>query len=182
MTAPLRAVAPAKLNLTLRVGRRRADGFHELESLVTQIDLADELTLTPDPNPVLAGAYYGHDFARDEVNLVARSANELLAHIGGFDALAARRGPADSAPGARFELHKHIPVGAGLGGGSSDAAAVLKLLNQHWRSNSRPTRWRRSAPASARTYRCFCTSRHASSVAAASASNRSLRRSRAFRC
>lgn len=133
MTAPLRAVAPAKLNLTLRVGRRRADGFHELESLVTQIDLADELTLTPDPNPVLAGAYYGHDFARDEVNLVARSANELLAHIGGFDALAARRGPADSAPGARFELHKHIPVGAGLGGGSSDAAAVLKLLNQHWR-------------------------------------------------
>ncbi|MGE0480673.1 MAG: 4-(cytidine 5'-diphospho)-2-C-methyl-D-erythritol kinase [Phycisphaerae bacterium] len=133
MTAPLRALAPAKLNLTLRVGPRRADGFHELESLVTWIALADELALTPDPDPLIAGAYFGHEFAPDEVNLVARAADELLARIGGFDAIAARRGSAGAAPGARFELHKHIPVGAGLGGGSSDAAAALKLLNQHWR-------------------------------------------------
>jgi 4-diphosphocytidyl-2-C-methyl-D-erythritol kinase len=108
--------APAKVNLTLRVLGKRADGYHDLESLVVFAGLADRVTLALDapldldvdgPTAVAAG-----DVAD---NLVLRATRELLARTDGLRA-------------GRFALTKHIPVAAGLGGGSSDAAAALRLL------------------------------------------------------
>jgi len=108
--------APAKVNLTLRVLARRADGYHELESLVVFADFGDrlsfacggDLTLTVrGPSAEAAGA--GDD------NLVQRAARALAARRPGI------------ALGA-FDLDKRLPVAAGLGGGSSDAAAALRLL------------------------------------------------------
>jgi 4-diphosphocytidyl-2-C-methyl-D-erythritol kinase len=110
--------APAKVNLTLRVLGRRADGYHELESLVAFADIGDTLSLTPGeelaltvrgPSAAQAGA--------EADNLVLKAAR----------ALAAR------SPGLRlgaFDLDKRLPVAAGLGGGSADAAAALRLLAQ----------------------------------------------------
>jgi 4-diphosphocytidyl-2-C-methyl-D-erythritol kinase len=116
MSAVLSDQAPAKVNLTLRILGRRADGYHELESLVVFARLGDRLTLSPDgalgldidgPTAAAAG-----DIAD---NLVLRAANALTALIDGLR------------PG-RFGLTKHLPVAAGLGGGSADAAAALRLL------------------------------------------------------
>jgi 4-diphosphocytidyl-2-C-methyl-D-erythritol kinase len=114
--APLTARASAKINLTLRVGGRRADGLHEIESLVVFSNVADELTLDPARprglellGPLLA------DCGPSPDNLVLKAAGALAAHI--FDL---RIG--------RFSLIKRIPVAAGLGGGSADAAAALRLL------------------------------------------------------
>jgi 4-diphosphocytidyl-2-C-methyl-D-erythritol kinase len=108
--------APAKVNLTLRVRARRGDGYHEIESLVVFADFGDalsfsrggDLTLTV-RGPGAAAAGEGND------NLVRKAAS----------ALAARR--PDIALGA-FDLDKRLPVAAGLGGGSSDAAAALRLI------------------------------------------------------
>ena len=108
--------APAKVNLTLRILGKRADGYHDLESLVVFARLADEVTLTPDAalgldvdGPTAAAAGDVAD------NLVLRAARGLVARTDGL-----RLG--------RFALTKRIPVAAGLGGGSSDAAAALRLL------------------------------------------------------
>ncbi len=108
--------APAKVNLTLRILGKRADGYHDLESLVAFARVADEVTLTPDAALRLdvdgpTGAAAG-DIAD---NLVLRAARGLVARTDGL-----RLG--------RFALTKRIPVAAGLGGGSSDAAAALRLL------------------------------------------------------
>jgi 4-diphosphocytidyl-2-C-methyl-D-erythritol kinase len=108
--------APAKVNLTLRVLARRADGYHELESLVVFADFGDrlsfarggDLTLTVrGPSAEAAGG--GDD------NLVHRAARALAARRPGIELGA-------------FDLDKRLPVAAGLGGGSSDAAAALRLL------------------------------------------------------
>ncbi|MDC7784510.1 4-(cytidine 5'-diphospho)-2-C-methyl-D-erythritol kinase [Rhodoplanes sp. TEM] len=112
----LEDTAPAKVNLTLRILGRRADGYHELESLVTFTSLGDRLTLAPGtparldvsgPTAVQAGPVAD--------NLVLKAARLL-----------AERVP-DLALGA-FDLVKRLPAGGGLGGGSSDAAAALRLL------------------------------------------------------
>ncbi len=110
---PLRALAPAKVNLGLFVGPTRADGRHELASVMQSISLADELTLEVAP----AGAEH------DEVvcagvageNLAAR-ALELFRAATGWDA-----------GWLRLRIAKRVPVAAGLGGGSADAAATLRL-------------------------------------------------------
>jgi len=108
--------APAKVNLTLHVPRRRADGWHEIESLVVFAGAADTLSLAPGdafslrvdgPTALAAGA--------DDNNLVARAAQALAARVPGL-----RSGV--------FHLVKRLPVAAGVGGGSSDAAAALRLL------------------------------------------------------
>jgi 4-diphosphocytidyl-2-C-methyl-D-erythritol kinase len=113
----MRVSAPAKLNLFLRVVGRRADGFHELETVFQSIDLADELTFAPTDDLQLTG---GSDAAPPgPENLVLRAA-AALHEAAGF------RG------GAAIHLEKEIPVGAGLGGGSSDAAATLLALNHLW--------------------------------------------------
>lgn len=116
-----RYLAPAKLNLNLHIIGRREDGYHELESIFTLIDWADELclqvredgkiclhTITPNVLP--------------EQDLTVRAA-KLLQHVSG------------SHLGADIWLQKHLPMGGGLGGGSSDAATVLLVLNHLWQTH-----------------------------------------------
>jgi 4-diphosphocytidyl-2-C-methyl-D-erythritol kinase len=121
--APLTLAAPAKINLSLRVLGRRADGYHDLDSLFHTIGLADEVRLEEGPEGVALTcsekALEGPD------NLAARAARALLDHLAATGRGAAGRG-------VRIHLEKRIPPGAGLGGGSSDAAAVLKGLNRLW--------------------------------------------------
>jgi 4-diphosphocytidyl-2-C-methyl-D-erythritol kinase len=102
--------APAKLNLCLYLGGRREDGLHEIRSLFEPLELADELTVTEVPG------------GEDEVVCDAVPGPNLAA-----DALAALRAAGWDAPPLRVEIEKRIPVAAGLGGGSADAAAVLRL-------------------------------------------------------
>jgi 4-diphosphocytidyl-2-C-methyl-D-erythritol kinase len=108
--------APAKLNLNLRVIGRRADGYHELESLVAFAGVCDWLAFEPGADLVLevAGPRALEAGPIDD-NLVLRAARSLAAQIPGL-------------PLGRFRLIKHIPAAAGLGGGSSDAAAALRLI------------------------------------------------------
>lgn len=112
----LKTNAPAKINLTLRVGKRRADGYHEIESLVAFADIGDELSLVPGKTLSLEVDGPTADVAGpNESNLVLKAANALAAKISNLTF-------------GRFSLIKNLPAGAGLGGGSSDAAAALRLL------------------------------------------------------
>jgi 4-diphosphocytidyl-2-C-methyl-D-erythritol kinase len=111
--------APAKLNLCLHVGPRRADGYHELDSIVAKITLYDELLLGTLENGNLELHCDCRDAGDPQQNLALRAARLLKEYTG-------------AAAGARIELRKHIAVGAGLGGGSSDAAAALVGLNKLW--------------------------------------------------
>jgi 4-diphosphocytidyl-2-C-methyl-D-erythritol kinase len=116
LPAPLVENAPAKVNLTLRVLGRRPDGYHEIESLVAFAGFGDRLTFTPGGKLSLtsAGPQAMHA-GSDADNLVLKAASELAARIPGI------------ALGA-FHLEKNLPVAAGVGGGSADAAAALRLL------------------------------------------------------
>jgi 4-diphosphocytidyl-2-C-methyl-D-erythritol kinase len=108
--------APAKINLTLRILRRRPDGYHDLESLVVFADSGDTLRLSPDaPVDVAVDGPTASRAGPAEDNLVLKATRALQAQIDGLRA-------------GRFHLTKRIPVAAGLGGGSSDAAAALRLL------------------------------------------------------
>lgn len=111
MASPLVEQACAKINLTLRVTGKRADGFHELESLVAFADLADTLTLEPGAALALEVAGPFAAACGDADNLVLKAA-QLLPQL----------------KSGRFHLTKNIPVAAGLGGGSADAAAALRLI------------------------------------------------------
>jgi 4-diphosphocytidyl-2-C-methyl-D-erythritol kinase len=114
----LAALAPAKLNLTLRIVGRRADGYHDLVSLVAFAPFGDRVTLRPGPQLALAvGGPTAGAAGPDADNLVLRAARALAERIDGL-----RLG--------RFSLTKRLPAGAGLGGGSSDAAAALRLIAQ----------------------------------------------------
>jgi 4-diphosphocytidyl-2-C-methyl-D-erythritol kinase len=108
--------APAKINLSLRVIGRRADGYHELESLVAFAGLCDWVGFEPGADLILEvlGPRAVHAGPAEE-NLVLRAARALAAQIPGL-----RLG--------RFRLVKRLPAAAGLGGGSADAAAALRLL------------------------------------------------------
>ncbi|MEQ8370983.1 MAG: 4-(cytidine 5'-diphospho)-2-C-methyl-D-erythritol kinase, partial [Alphaproteobacteria bacterium] len=123
-TQSLSVTAAAKLNLWLRVLGRRDDGYHCLDSLVGFVEWHDTLTLHPAAaveltvsGPEAAGLAAG-DATGD--NLVLRAARDLRALCG-------------VTAGVRIHLDKHIPVAAGLGGGSADAAAVLRGLCRLWR-------------------------------------------------
>ncbi len=108
--------APAKINLALEILGRRPDGFHEIASVIQAVGLYDELGVAPAETLRFTcdrSALSGAD------NLVVRAARALQ------DATGCRRG-------AELRLCKGIPVAAGLGGGSSDAAAALVLLNRYW--------------------------------------------------
>ena len=109
------SAAHAKLNLSLAITGRRADGFHELISLVAPIGLADTLTL--DVGRPLGLTCDHASLPVDGSNLVLKAAAAYV-----------KRRP--SAPTGHFHLIKKVPHGAGLGGGSSDAAAALRLLDQ----------------------------------------------------
>ena len=109
----LRALAPAKVNLCLFLGPVREDGRHELVTLFESISLADELELTLDPAA-----------AADQVICPGVSGPNLVSA-----ALSALREAGWNAPAVRIEIRKRIPVAAGLGGGSADAAAALRLAH-----------------------------------------------------
>ena len=116
MSVPLFENAPAKVNLTLRVLARRADGYHELESLVMFADCGDRLTFAPGGALALtlSGAT-AEQAGGDADNLVLRAARALAARV-------------PSVTLGAFHLEKNLPVAAGLGSGSSDAAAALRLI------------------------------------------------------
>ena len=116
----IRVEAPAKLNLYLHVTGRRADGYHELDSLVSFAALADTLEIAPADTLALSVSGPFADALDAGDNLATRAAAALAERLGR---------PAD----VRIALHKRLPVAAGLGGGSADAAAVLRGLAQLWR-------------------------------------------------
>jgi len=116
VSAALVEKAPAKINLTLHVLGRRADGYHQLESLVAFADLADALTLQP-----------GGDAALEIIGPFAPACGPVADNLV-HKALAALRARVAGLNAGRFLLKKNIPVAAGLGGGSADAAAALRLL------------------------------------------------------
>lgn len=111
--------APAKLNLFLHITGRRPDGYHELQTVFQFLDYGDRLSFTPrdDGRVTRIGEVAGVAEADD---LVVRAARLLQAHTG-------------CKLGADITLEKRIPIGGGLGGGSSDAATVLVALNRLWR-------------------------------------------------
>lgn len=113
--------APAKINLYLHITGKRPDGYHLLDSLAVFAEFGDKLEF--EPAEKLSLAMYGsqaENLAGDiKDNLIIKAARLLHSHTG-------------CGAGARIALHKHIPVGAGLGGGSSDAAATLKGLVKLW--------------------------------------------------
>ena len=110
----LRTIAPAKINLTLEILGRRSDGYHEIRSVIQTVDILDTLTLQPADE--LSLAVEGSHMAPDD-DLVLQAARA-----------AARDG--DIPASGSFRLEKHIPTSAGLGGGSADAAAAIRLLNR----------------------------------------------------
>jgi 4-diphosphocytidyl-2-C-methyl-D-erythritol kinase len=116
MPQPLATRAPAKINLTLHVLGRRADGYHDLESLVAFAGTGDDLRLEPGPSLALQASGPTASLAGDDAdNLVLKAARLLAERVEGLK------------PGT-FRLTKRLPVAAGIGGGSSDAAAALRLL------------------------------------------------------
>jgi 4-diphosphocytidyl-2-C-methyl-D-erythritol kinase len=121
----LRGEAPAKINRELRVGAVRSDGFHEIRSRIVAIDLADVIQVEAGSGSLTLSCA-GLPVPRDESNLVVRAAKALAERL-------SRR-----LPDAAIRLEKKIPVGAGLGGGSSDAARALALLSQLWSSRLPP--------------------------------------------
>lgn len=122
MTRVLKLRPMAKINLTLRVGRAREDGFHDVQTILQTIALSDTLTLTPKRGPFALSAG-SSTVAADQTNLVWRAA----------DALWRAAGRAGGARDVQIALDKKIPVAAGLGGGSADAAATLAGLNVVWK-------------------------------------------------
>lgn len=113
--------APAKINLALHVRKRRADGYHELETLFAFAKDGDELNVeaAPDVSLSLTGPF-AQDLAAEADNLVLRAAHRLAE-------------ASDVRAGARMRLTKNLPIASGIGGGSADAAAALRMLNRFWR-------------------------------------------------
>lgn len=118
--------APAKINLFLHVTGRRPDGYHELQTLFQLLDWGDELEIEATGGPEIRrrGADYGVPESED---LVVRAARALQREAG-------------TGQGAAIRVTKRIPMGAGLGGGSSDAATVLVVLNRLWDCGLGPDR------------------------------------------
>lgn len=113
--------APAKVNLSLHLRGRRADGYHWLESLAVFPAISDRLSVAPGKGLTLQiNGPFGAGLTLEPDNLVMRAGRALAAAHG-------------LAPDAALRLEKHLPVASGIGGGSSDAAAALRLLARQWR-------------------------------------------------
>lgn len=111
--------APAKINLTLDVLYKRDDSYHELEMVMASVDLADHLTFTP--------------LEKDEIKIYTNKAFlpvDTRNHV--YQAVKLLKEKYDIHKGIKIEIDKKIPVAAGLGGGSTDAAAALRALNKIW--------------------------------------------------
>ncbi|MBI2762619.1 MAG: 4-(cytidine 5'-diphospho)-2-C-methyl-D-erythritol kinase [Chloroflexi bacterium] len=124
--SPIVRLAPAKLNLTLAVLGRRADGYHDLHSVMVPLALSDRLSVAPAHGPADTLGVSGRSAGPESGNLV------LQAFSAARNAL---RGQIDAVPLAA-RLEKHIPVAAGLGGGSSDAVAALDGAFEVWGADS----------------------------------------------
>lgn len=132
---PAVEAAPAKVNLHLHVTGRRADGYHLLDSLVVFGPVGDRVTAWPAATGldlVLEGPEAGA-LAAEPDNLVLRAARALAEEAG------------IAAPAARLRLAKHLPVASGIGGGSADAAAALRVLDRLWGTALGPARLARIA-------------------------------------
>lgn len=116
--------APAKLNLMLHIVGRRADGFHELQTVFQLVDLCDQLEIRSRPDGLIRRVSGPPGVAEDE-DLTVRAARMLQAATG-------------SRLGADISVRKRIPLGGGLGGGSSDAATTLLALDRIWQTGLSP--------------------------------------------
>lgn len=114
----IRVLSPAKLNLFLHITGRRENGYHELQTIFQLIDLYDWMTFTPTLGEEIK--IDGLSEVRAEENLIYRAAQILKPHAKKFC-------------GLQIKIEKNIPMGAGLGGGSSNAATTLIVLNQLWK-------------------------------------------------
>lgn len=110
--------SPAKINLFLRVLRRRADGYHDIASLMSPVSLYDDIALAFDRDGISVRCDHPA-VPEGETNLAHRAAQCFFSRL-------------DRSPGVALTITKRIPVGAGLGGGSSNAAAVLRALNRRF--------------------------------------------------
>lgn len=125
----VRVFAPAKINLTLKVGRPRADGLHALQSVVMFADVGDVVEAAPGEELSLTiSGEFAEGLGAGEDNLVLRAAC-ALAEAAGIDN-----------PSAALSLEKNLPIASGIGGGSSDAAATLVALNELWAIGVLPSR------------------------------------------
>lgn len=123
----LTLLAPAKINLSLRVLGRRPDGYHNLDTVMQKLDLFDRLSLTVTSDPAIVLHCPDSGLPEDDTNIVFRAAAAFLSALTGR----AGHGGGDAGPmGVTVTLEKRIPVAAGLGGGSSDAGAALVGLNR----------------------------------------------------
>jgi 4-diphosphocytidyl-2-C-methyl-D-erythritol kinase len=120
----MKLLSPAKLNLFLHITGRRADGYHLLQTLFQLLDFGDIMEFIPLPGTEIELDCPGLDLSAED-NLVYRAARLLQRHTG-------------CTQGARIVLEKRIPVGGGLGGGSSNAATTLLALNRLWALNLPP--------------------------------------------
>ncbi|WP_163527974.1 4-(cytidine 5'-diphospho)-2-C-methyl-D-erythritol kinase [Halobacillus ihumii] len=111
--------APAKINLSLDVLYKREDGFHEVEMVMTTVDLADRIELSTLSSGIIRVESESRFVPNDERNLAYRAAKLMKDHY-------------QIKEGVRIFIEKNIPVAAGLAGGSSDAAAVLRGVNEIW--------------------------------------------------
>jgi len=117
--AGVRVTAPAKVNLHFEVLGKRPDGYHEVRTVMQAVSLCDEMVFTTRPDGQVSLTCSDDDLPCGDENLVVRAADGLREHCGvGY--------------GAAIHLEKRIPVGGGLGGGSSDGAAALLALNRLW--------------------------------------------------
>jgi 4-diphosphocytidyl-2-C-methyl-D-erythritol kinase len=110
--------APAKVNLCLEIIKKRPDGYHDISTIFQKIGLFDELTLKKSAVPGIRLTVDNPAVPSDCTNLVYRAAELIMSRC------------CEGAPGVAISLHKRIPAGAGLGGGSSDAAAALHGINR----------------------------------------------------
>jgi 4-diphosphocytidyl-2-C-methyl-D-erythritol kinase len=117
----MQVLAPAKINLSLKILGRRDDGFHEIETLIAPISLADKIDIERQSRWI--------DFSCDDPTLPAGDENLVVRAAKAFFEKTKISG------GVTIKLQKQIPHGAGLGGGSSDAAATLRALNQLFETN-----------------------------------------------
>ena len=120
ITAPLALLSPAKLNLFLRITGQRADGYHSLQTLFQLLDYGDTLQFEATANNKLQ-LHSNYNAVPAADNLVIRAAKALQQATG-------------CTAGASIRLHKRLPAGAGLGGGSSNAATTLLALNHLWQT------------------------------------------------
>jgi len=118
MTTVKTFMAPAKINICLHVLGKRADGYHDLAMLMQRVALFDRIELCLRDDAAIEVVCPGLELQADEENIAARAARKLLAHVG------------RETHGVDITIYKGIPAAAGLGGGSSDAAAVLLGLDE----------------------------------------------------